>query len=225
MKYTILLAILLSLSGCSSKQENVQKETELIKKEEVKENKEVEKKDVITNQNDTSYKTLDGAILAISKQLLKNIDPSSKDKKIILTTFVDLKTFKNHSPLGNIISESMFNELYSQGIKIIDFRGQDAVSVNKNGEFLLTRDAEKLKDEIEQVELVLVGTYTKFENESLLINARIIDSMTGDIFSTARVVFEPTDCKTYDVCKKEESIVEVITPKEPLSPISIVSDK
>lgn len=123
---------------------------------------------------------------------------------MILTTFVDLDTLESTSSFGRLISESMFNELHIRKFLVTDFRGQNAVTVNEDGEFHITRDADKLKDNVGAVEFILVGTYVKFENESLLINARIIDSISGKILSTSRVVYHPKDCSLYEVCNKDK---------------------
>jgi len=146
------------------------------------------------------YQNLNGAIVAIADQLLvSNID-KDKNTNIILTSFVDLNKFNKTTTFGRLVGESMFNELHIRKFKVTDFRGQDAVSVNANGEFHITRDIDKLKSNIESVEHVVVGTYVKFENDTVLINARILDSESGAIISTARVIYEPVDCSLFDLC-------------------------
>ena len=146
------------------------------------------------------YQDLNGAIYAIADELFTSNTNKDKNTSVILTSFVDLNQLNKTTTFGRLLGESMFNELHIRNFKIIDFRGQDAVSVNGDGEFHLTRDVEKLKDHIEAVEYVVVGTYVKFEEKNLLINARILDSETGEVISTARIIYHPVDCKLFDLC-------------------------
>lgn len=107
----------------------------------------------------------------------------------------------------------MFNELHVRKFKVLDFRGQDAVEVNEQGEFHISRDVEKLKDSIDTAEFILVGTYVKFENQSLLINARIIDSISGDVIASARSVYQPRDCNLFGICQNVETQEEKMNKK------------
>lgn len=155
-----------------------------------------------TNTNKI-YQNLNGAIVSVADQLFASNTDKEKITSVILTSFTDLDQLNKTTTFGRLLSESMFNELHIRKFHVTDFRGQDAVSVNADGEFHITRDINKLKDHIEATEYILVGTYVKFENESLLINARIIDSQSGSIISTARVIYKPSDCKLFDICEKK----------------------
>lgn len=152
------------------------------------------------------YTSLNTTIINIADQLFQTTQNKENKTRVILTSFVNLDDLNTTSTLGRLLSESMFNELHIRKFSVTDFRGQDAVTVNEDGEFHITRDVDKLKDNVDAVEFILVGTYVKFENESLLINARIIDSVSGKILSTARVVYKPTDCSVYNLCKPKEVI-------------------
>jgi TolB-like protein len=180
-------------------------------------------KPVIVKKNiynrDYSHKNLNGAIVSIANQLLTSNISKTKNTSIILTSFADLNKLNQTTTFGRLVSESMFNELHVRKFKVTDFRGQDAVSVNGDGEFHITRDVDKLKDHIEATEYVVVGTYVKFEHGTILINARIIDSESGAIISTARVIYKPADCSLFDMCiQKKEDI------KPPNFGIDIITD-
>ncbi len=148
------------------------------------------------------YQDLNDAIVAISDQLLLSNIRKQSQTSLVLTSFVQLGQLNKTTTFGRLISESLFNELHIRKFKVTDFRGQDAVVVNKNGEFHLTRDTKKLKDQIDTVEYIVVGTYSQFENESILINARIMDSLSGELISSARVIYKPKDCSLFDMCYK-----------------------
>jgi len=162
---------------------------------------------------DGIYQNLNGAILAIADQLLTSNIKKQANTRIVLTSLVQLSEFNKTTSFGRIVSESLFNELHIRKFNVTDFRGQDAIVVNKNGEFHITRDTGKLKNQIENSEYILVGTYSRFEDESILINARIMDSLSGELISSARIIYAPKDCKLFDICatKRVSSKIKIVT--------------
>ncbi|MGB3751975.1 MAG: FlgO family outer membrane protein [Arcobacteraceae bacterium] len=211
MKFILPLTISVFITGCTllPPQKNTTTPTTQVQSETVN-----EKNEKIFNTQDLStdvkteyvYKSLNDTIINIANQLFKTMKNKENEKRVILTSFVDLNELNTTSTFGRLLSESMFNELHIRDFIVTDFRGQEAVTVNEDGEFHISRDVEKLKDTIEAVEYILVGTYVKFENESLLINARILDSISGMVISSARVVYKPIDCSDYNVCRPKEVV-------------------
>jgi TolB-like protein len=216
----VLIPLLFIFIGCSAS--NPFKSYELTPKE-IEKEKTLEKvRDADYNQpyadTDDVQQNLNGAIVAIADQLFKTNTDKQRITSVILTSFADLNKLNKTTTFGRLLSESMFNELHIRKFKVTDFRGQDAVSVNADGEFHITRDVDKLKDHISATEYIMVGTYVKFERKSVLINARIIDSENGAILSTARVIYQPVDCSLFDICPKKKT-----APEEPFG-IGIVTD-
>ena len=199
MKYYLSLFVILFLTGCSSKYDKATSyENYVLNK--------VRDSDYTKPYADVDniYQNLNGAIDAIADQLLISNVSKTKNTSVILTSFVDLNKLNKTTTFGRLISESMFNELHIRKFKVTDFRGQEAVSVNADGEFHITRDIERLKDYIDNTNYIVVGTYVKFENNTILINARILNSETGKIISTARVIYKPVDCSLFDMCFKKK---------------------
>ena len=259
MKFILPLLISVFITGCTftninqPKKTSKEKETFLLTKKKEKEAlilakkeketlslaKKVEYEKFLARYNlkkEHVYSNLNTTIINIAEQLFDTKINKKNPSRVILTSFVDLDNLENTSTFGRLISESMFNELHIRKFLVTDFRGQEAVSVNKDGEFHITRDVEKLKDVVDAVEYILVGTYVKFEDKSLLINARILDSISGNVFSSARVVYRPKDCTLFDICVKknisELKINRTLKPKklnkktEPdnRTPIMIIED-
>jgi TolB-like protein len=154
---------------------------------------------------DTIFQDLNGAIDAIADQLLTTNVKKQKKTRIILTAFVQLGKFTNTSHFGRVISESLFNELHVRRFRVVDFRGQDAVAINSRGEFHLTRNVQKLKPQVGVADYIVVGTYSKFEHETMVINARIMDSLTGEVISTARIIYNSQDCAAFNICRKRRT--------------------
>jgi TolB-like protein len=212
MKFILPLIIALFIAGCSLPQSS---QPNKIAKQNIN-NKNV-RKEIVTKKNDTIFSTeydkkqehvysnLNNTIIDIANQLFKTKINKTNKTRVILTSLVNLNKLDETSTFGRLLSESMFNELHIRNFLVTDFRGQEAISVNVDGEFHISRDVEKLKDMVGGVEYILVGTYVKFEDQSLLINARILDSVTGLVLSSARVVYHPRDCSLYNICKQVES--------------------
>jgi TolB-like protein len=144
--------------------------------------------------------TLDSSIKDIRNQLINNNKIDKKDTgTITITSFVDLNQFNKTSELGRIISESLFHELFSYGnFNLTDFRGQNEITINNNGEFYLTRNITKLQSETSNT-YVIVGTYLKFE-DNIVLNARILDNKTGKIVSSAKSIYRNEDCRILNSC-------------------------
>ena len=162
------------------------------------------------------YNDLNNAVIELSNQLLLNIKSSNqKNNSFMVTSFVNLNNFKSTSSFGRVISETLINELHTRKFKVIDFRTQDSLSVDNNGEFILTRDTNKLKDEIPQ-SLLIAGTYSKINEKQIVLNARIVDNFTSEVISTAKVIYTYENCKTMNICfdKKINSYSNTMPIKE-----------
>lgn len=198
MKYILALFIAFMISGCTIIQKNTTKDDPTTEKFSF-----YQKNEAYVSDN------LNKTIIDIADQLFATKSNNENEVRVILTSFVNLDKLEETNTFGRLLSESMYNELHVRKFKVTDFRGQDAVDVNSKGEFHITRDTDKLKDSISGIEYILVGTYVKFENQSLLINARILDSISGDIVSSARVVYQPRDCKLFGICENIKKVEEV----------------
>jgi len=160
------------------------------------------------------YDDLNNAIIELSNQLLLNIKSSNqKNNQFTVLTFVDLHNFKSTSSFGRVISETLINDLHTRNFKVIDFRTQNELSVNQTGEFILTRDTKKLKNEIPQ-SMLITGTYSKINENELVLNARIVDNFSSEILSTGKVIYTYEDCKILDICFDKKVSNETMMIKE-----------
>ncbi len=222
MQFILPLLFIFFLAGCT--QNNVA------------EPKKKEHSSIYSTENNTNqehvFGSLNETIIDIADQLFKSNVNKSSPIRLILTSFVDLNHLDSTTTFGRLIGESMFNELHLRKFKISDFRGQEAVNVSDDGEFHITRDSEKLKETIDGIEFILVGTYIKFEDKSLLVNARILDSITGEVISVARVIYKPKNCAVYNLCEplmikeiKIDSIDSNKTQSKYFNSMIIIEDK
>ncbi|MEA1914387.1 MAG: FlgO family outer membrane protein [Campylobacterota bacterium] len=154
----------------------------------------------------TTQDTLEGTISSLAMQMMQN-KKINTSKSFIVTSFVRLDNLKKTTEFGRILSESMLNELSIRGFNITEFRGQLSVSVNNNGEYFITRDPTKLKNAIQNT-YVVVGTYSR-QYKRIMVNARVIDNMTGQVISSARASYAHglrDDCAIFKDCAAPRTI-------------------
>ncbi len=155
------------------------------------------------------YLTLNDAILSLANQLSKNNKISPADTgTITITSFVDLKNLQQTSQFGRVLGESLYSELFIRGFNVSDIRGQNALTINKNGEFYITRDVSKLESEVSNT-YITIGTYSKID-QNVIINARIIDNRTGKIVSSARAMYANDDCSIFSICNNSQRKIRII---------------
>jgi len=151
------------------------------------------------------HEKIDLAIQDLANRLFSSSRlKKEKIENIALTSFVDLHNFDSTSHFGRTLSEAFFDELYIRGFSISDFRGQETISINENGEYLLTRNIKKLNKEIGSGH-ALVGTYSVFERK-VLINVRVVDLMSGKVVASARANYVTFNCQVLNTCPKKRKI-------------------
>ncbi len=175
-----------------------------------------EKKDVIKKDpilmipTAQTHTTIDKTIQDLANRLFSSNKLSKEGiNDISITSFVDLHQFDKTTHFGRTLAEGFFDELFVRGFNVSDFRGQGTLSINKQGEYFLTRDVKLLNKDVE-TNYVLVGTYTVFENK-VLINARIMENTTGKILASARSNYVTNNCKVLQNCKEPRRINIVST--------------
>ena len=157
-------------------------------------------------RNVTTQSTLEGTINSLATQMMRN-KKMDTSKPVLITSFVRLDNFKKTTEFGRIVSESMIDEMSNRGFNIIEYRGQLAVSVNEKGEYFITRNPYKLKDQVPNT-YVVVGTYSR-QFGKVMLNARVIDNITGKIISSSRATYlhnKRNDCILFKDCKPARTI-------------------
>lgn len=154
----------------------------------------------------TTQDTLESTIASLATQMMQN-KKMHTTKPVLITAFVRLDNFKKTSEFGRVLSESMINELSNRGFNVIEFRGQIGVSINEQGEYFITRDANKLKSTVENTYIV-VGTYSR-QYKQVMLNARVIDNVTGQIISSSRATYAHNlreDCVLFKDCQPPRTV-------------------
>jgi len=147
---------------------------------------------------------LDNVITELANKLFVYNKLSGDNEEIAITSFVDLDKLNKTTHFGRTLSEAFFDELFTRGFNVSDFRAQDTLSINANGEYFLTRDIRLLNKDVTSA-YILVGTYSFFEGK-VLINARILDNQSGKVLASARSNYLSSDCSLLENCKKPRII-------------------
>ena len=202
LKSSILASsILFVVSGCTSTKDSVSKEYDKVQS--TKQHLEVAaqmQKDVTTQE------TLEATIASLAAQMVEN-KKMDTNKPILITSFVRLDEFKQTSEFGRVVSESLINELSNRGFEITEFRGQMAVSINDEGEYFISRKPNELKNKTPNT-YVVVGTYSR-QMGKIMLNARVIDNVTGKIITSARATYVHNikeDCIIFKDCAPARTI-------------------
>ena len=201
LKFAIFVCFITILAGCTQKNKEVQTESDKVNQMKAGMNVANYKQENITVQN-----SLEATISSLATQMMvnKKLDTS---KPLIVTSFVRLDQFKTTSEFGRVVGESMIDELSNRGFNLIEFRGQMAISVNDKGEYFLSRKPHELKKEVPST-YVVVGTYSR-QVKRVMLNARLIDNVSGKIISSARATFEHglvNDCMMFADCPPARTI-------------------
>ena len=157
-------------------------------------------------KNVTTQNTLEATIASLAAQMLQN-KKMDTNKPVLITSFVKLDEFKKTTEFGRVISESLINELSNRGFNIIEFRGQMAVSINDEGEYFISRKPHELKNKTPNT-YVVVGTYSR-QAGKIMLNARVIDNITGKIITSARSTYEHgvmNDCILFRDCAPARTV-------------------
>jgi TolB-like protein len=120
----------------------------------------------------------------LADQLDKNAAADNLAHTYVVTSFTNLDKIDDTTALGRLISENLIYGLQMHKWQIIELRLSKGVDVNAAGEFFLSRDINKLRDEY-KISGVVTGTYSVAEG-NLTINARVIDVNTGLVISTGQ---------------------------------------
>lgn len=121
---------------------------------------------------------------SLAAQLDKNIARREPSNTFIVTSFTNLDKLDDTSALGRLISENLMHGLQTHKWQVLEARLTKGIDITAAGEFSLSRNVNKLKDEY-KISGIVTGTYSVAEG-NLTINARVIDVDTGIVISSAQ---------------------------------------
>ncbi len=135
----------------------------------------------------TPWGLLNSKVIFLADQLENNLSGAIKSMPTVVATFVSVNNFDHTNTFGRWLTEALIHELQVRGWNVTDIRLSKSISMNKRGEFVLTRDSSKVKNSNVRVGLMVTGTYL-IAGSQVIVNARVIDAVSGRVVSTAQAV-------------------------------------
>ena len=212
IKQLFLASLLSTLAFSLSSAENISSEKDNIEKDIEREINKVKTAKIRMRvakdmeENVSTQTTLEHTISSLATQMMQN-NKFNTNRPVLITSFVKLHNLKETTEFGRLLSESLINDLSNRNFNIIEFRGQIGVSINKQGEYFLSRNTNKIKSQIENT-FIVVGTYSR-QYGKIMINARVIDNGSGRIITSARATYKHgkrNDCVIFNDCKPPRTI-------------------
>jgi TolB-like protein len=139
---------------------------------------------IVNQPSATSTGVFNSNVMFLAEQIDRNVILEARTKPTILTNIVSLGNLGESSELGRLIGEHLMHELQLRFWTVSDIRLNRDVVINESGEFALSRDVKKLRDNIPAANVV-TGTYTNTA-EGVLVSVRVLDFTTGQVMSTAQ---------------------------------------
>ncbi|XQF92290.1 FlgO family outer membrane protein [Pseudoalteromonas espejiana] len=134
------------------------------------------------------HKRLVNYVEQMALDLVDTLESEAQDNNsinIAVTTIVDLDASLNKSnQLGNQIAESFIHQLQKFGYGVVDFKAMNSIDVSNRGDFVLSRDIEKLS-ESSMANYVLAGTLI-YRPNGVAVNTRVINVHSKHVVATSR---------------------------------------
>lgn len=118
------------------------------------------------------------------RQLTQQLPPHQTDGNILVTTPVLVANLEDTNHLGLSLQQSLMSHFKQQGHNVVDANLAVAMQVSKQGDFMLSRDWQRLSQEM-LVQYVMVTTLSP-SADSVLVNSRILDKRTNRILAASQ---------------------------------------
>jgi len=103
---------------------------------------------------------------------------------VIVTSFANLNRLSETTAFGRLVAENLIHELQVRKWQVFEVRLTKDVIINETGEFSLSRDIKRLKEQY-KIGGIVTGTYSATGNE-IIVNSRVIDINNGVVISSAQ---------------------------------------
>jgi TolB-like protein len=96
------------------------------------------------------------------EEMLSNNQFVGKQNAIAVTSMVNLQDLNTVNRFGNQISEGIIHYLHDSGFRVVDFKLTGTIQVRPDGDFIHSRDWEKLKNQ-QAIDYLVSGTIDQYE--------------------------------------------------------------
>jgi TolB-like protein len=116
---------------------------------------------------------------ALSSMLLQR---AGVDSGILATSLVRLDALEDTSAFGRLAGQQIASRIAQHGFMVLDVRLTNALTITREGEFMLSRDMGRLLAAEYNAHAVLVGTYAN-SGDKLFVSARILRLTDGTVLA------------------------------------------
>jgi TolB-like protein len=124
-------------------------------------------------------------MIFLADQIERNADRKSLSNTFIVTSFVNLNKLSETTPFGRLVAEDIIHELQVRKWQVFEVRLTKDIVINESGEFSLSRDIMKLRDQY-KIGGIVAGTYS-VSGGHVIVNSRVIDINTGLVVSSGQI--------------------------------------
>ena len=124
-------------------------------------------------------------MIFLADQIERNADRKSLSNTFIVTSFVNLNRLSETPPFGRLVAENIIHELQVRKWQVFEVRLTKDIVINESGEFSLSRDIMKLRDQY-KIGGIVAGTYS-VSGGHVIVNSRVIDINTGLVVSSGQI--------------------------------------
>lgn len=124
-------------------------------------------------------------MIFLADQIERNADRKSLSNTFIVTSFVNLNRLSETTPFGRLVAENIIHELQVRKWQVFEVRLTKDIVINESGEFSLSRDIKKLRDQY-KIGGIVAGTYS-VSGGHIIVNSRVIDINTGLVVSSGQI--------------------------------------
>lgn len=142
-------------------------------------------------------------MIFLADQVERNADRKALSNTFIVTSFVNLNKLAETTPFGRLVAENLIHELQVRKWQVFEVRLTKDIVINETGEFSLSRDIKKLKDQY-KIGGIVAGTYSVADGH-IIVNTRVIDINTGLVVSSGQI-HVPSNWFTDTLLYSEDSL-------------------
>lgn len=131
----------------------------------------------------------------IVTELVKQNDVLRSDQPIVVTTPVLVGDMNNTNAMAQQLQQGLMTSLHSFQFNVVDLNLGDGLRVTTSGDFILTRDWQKLSNNL-PVEHLVVSTMSPTTN-GMAINTRIVNISNNRVVSASQTYVTQKEMANY----------------------------
>ena len=131
----------------------------------------------------------------VVSEMLSNNQYVSKQHSIAVASIVELDDLISTTRLGQQISEGIVHSLHVSGYRLVDFKLTGTISVTPEGDFIHSRDWQRLKNEMD-IDYLVSGTLDEYEG-GIYLNVRMVGFHSQVVVASSQTFITAVQLKRF----------------------------